>query len=122
MSVTIAKAILHLVLLLFFTIVLLWTLFYFHGTGLNSLFIPDKLRLHNDASSQSIKLWYVLSCVISYLEWFGLLWLVNKFNYWYGQEWLRPTQLKVAKTATVVVGLITAICVAAFYISLAIAH
>ncbi|RZK32063.1 MAG: hypothetical protein EOO61_17280 [Hymenobacter sp.] len=121
MSVTIAKAILHLVLLLFFAIVLLWILFFFHGTGLNSLLIPGKLRWHRGASSQTIKLWYVLSCVISYLEWFGLLWLVNKFNYWYGQEWLRPSQMQVAKTATVVVGLITAICVAAYYITSAAA-
>jgi hypothetical protein len=122
MSATIAKAILHLALLLFFSLVLLWILFFFHGTGLNSILIPDQLRWHNGAKSQSIKLWYVLSCVISYLEWFGLLWLVNRFNYWYGQEWLKPTQMQFAKTATVVVGLITAVCVAVYYITLASAH
>lgn len=76
----IAKAVFHLVLLLVFSLVLLWLLFFFHGTGFNSLLIPDQLRLRNGAESQSIKLWYALLCIISYLQWFGLLWLVNRFN------------------------------------------
>ena len=121
MLATIGKAILHLLLLVFFLLALLWVLLFFQGTGFNSLFIPRQLGWHK-CENQHIGLWYILSCTISYIEWFGLLWLVNQFNFWYGPEWLKPTQMKIAKIATVLVGLITAVCVAAYYITSFLAH
>jgi hypothetical protein len=113
-----AKAVLHIISLLIISLIVLWILFYLHGTGFNSLLIPSRLRWYNGVKSQYNGVWYALSCAISYVELFGLLWLVNKFNFWFGQEWLKPTQMKIPKTATVVVGTTIAVCVAAFYIDL----
>ncbi|GHB86286.1 hypothetical protein [Persicitalea jodogahamensis] len=109
MPITVAKVIMHLKLLSLFSLVALWVLFYLHGTGINSFLIPDRLRWHDGAKSRYIGIWYALSCAISYVELFWLLWLVNKFNFWYGKEWLKPSQMKAAKTATVVVGVTQAI-------------
>ena len=118
MTARLAKAFLHLIGLVIFSLGLLWLLFFCHITGLNSLFIPDLLRRQNGAESQYIVIWYALSCIMSYLEWFGLLWLINKFNYWYGRAWLTPAQMWVAKIATVAVGFVTAICIVIFYVTL----
>lgn len=112
----ITKGLLHLVVLLILSLISLWILFFFHATGLNSLLIPDRLRRYNGAESDLIVVWYVLSCAISYAELFGLLWLINKFNYWYGKEWLKPTQLWVIKSTIVTIGVILATCVALEYI------
>lgn len=117
MFANVVKAVVHLVLLLGFSIVILWVLLIFHGAGINNLLIPDQLGWHNGVKSRYIDLWLILNYIISYVELFGLLWLVNKFNFWYGKEWLKPSQMNVAKVATVLVGVTTAICVAAFYIA-----
>ena len=117
MFTIITKAVLHLAVLLILSLLSLWILFFFHGTGLNSLLIPDQLRWRNRAESEYIIVWYLLSCAISYIELFGLLWLINQFNYWYGQDWLKPTQLGVAKITTAIVGVVLALCVALYYIS-----
>ena len=118
MHTIITKAVLHLVVLLILSLISLWILFFFHGTGLNSLLIPDQLRWRNGAQSEYIIVWYLLSCAVSYIELFGLLWLINRFNYWYGKDWLKPAQSGIAKVTTVVVGVALAICVALFYISI----
>lgn len=117
MSANVVKAIVHLILLLIFSLVILWILFFLHVTGINSLLIPDRLSWHNGFESRYIGLWYTLNYVISYVELLGLLWLVRRFNLWYGKEWLKPSQMNVAKVATVLVGVTTAICVEAFYIA-----
>ena len=108
----------HLVALLLLTLVSLWMLFFLHGTGLNSWLIPDQFSWRNGAEDESIVVWYLLSCAISYVELSGLIWLINRFNDWYGLDWLKPSQRWVAKLATVIVGVILAIGVALHYVSL----
>ena len=117
MFTLITKAVAHLVVLLLLSLIVLWLLFFFHGTGLNSLLIPDRLRRYNGAESEYIVVWYVLSCAISYVELVGLLWLINQFNYWWGRNWLKPTQVGIAKITTIVVGVVLALCVALYYVA-----
>lgn len=113
-----AKASLHLGILIALSIVMLYLLFYLHAIGINSILIPDQLRIKNGTRSDYFGIWLISSSVISYVEWYILLRGIHMFNLWFGREWLDASQMWIAKFATIIVGTITAIYIAYFYISL----